>query len=388
MQSFVIENKDLKNPNNKYLLDIFTKKLDDEFLEYLKTSETKGLDLFYNLCILQKINPRTFCENHKKTIRWTRRAREQIEKEKSGFYEELNLKVLDLKLVDVTLTKEATKKIVQILRHASRFFFDVQVQFEKSQISYFEIKNISSILQVAPNLKFRGAPVKQLLEAELLSTEIANKIKKLHLSPLEKLIIAHDHTILAIDYADTVNYAEIMNETCSKLKIKCHYLAPSSPLSVSFLIYELCDPKYNIKKGSCYVGDINEDAKNSKKFISYLNILDAPQDIILTPLIDCFTIGDKYLTPTQMPNLKLLLTTPSLNIKTLQSAILNAYATFQLPQRIMSPSTINDAINFSTKIAPNKLRSGSKNPFYAEWEQKKETSTHLKKRITLKTSRI
>ena len=66
MQSFVIENKDLKNPNNKYLLDIFTKKLDDEFLEYLKTSETKGLDLFYNLCILQKINPRTFVKITKK----------------------------------------------------------------------------------------------------------------------------------------------------------------------------------------------------------------------------------------------------------------------------------------------------------------------------------
>ncbi len=394
MQSFIIEDKDVKNPNKKFLIDAFVDQLDQAFLKYLKNCETKGLDQFYDLCILKKMSPSKFCEQHKKTIRWTHRAREQIKAQKPAFYEELNLVVLELKLMNVSFIKDSTKKIIKLLKYVSRFFFDVQVQIEKSSIRYFEIKNIAAIMQIAPNITLSGLPIRKLLEAELRSTEIALKVKKLKLSPLEKLVIAHDHTILSIDNISSIDYAEIMQDICSKMGIASEYVCTQKVNEglLSCLAYQITDLKYGIKKGSYFVGDINDDAKCSKKSISYLHLLDTPKDVILCPMLDCFTIEDKYLTahnkkhpssPLQIP-----LDTPPLSIKTIHSAINNAYAEFQFQNHHTSPSIINDAINHSVKLASTQLKSGSQNPFYTEWEQKKETTSRLKKRVSLKSSRI
>ena len=419
MQEFIIENKDIKNQKEKFLIE-----LKDDFFDYLSYNcEINDLDHFYNLCIRQKLNPNIFCSRYQKTPQWIKEAENLIMKNETAYFESLKLKQLAYKLDNIKFTKESTKKIVEMNKYLEKFFFNVQIQIHKPELSYSEIKNVAQITQENPNIMVDGYPLQQVIEAEIASTTIANKLRKLGMSNFEKFLIAHDF-VTSLLYTDgekepnlnelekvegnklvATEYAKIMQNFCDKLGIKCEYInSPNKEIvsndesdefyydpniknqtGYSFNVVTLKDPKYGIN--GVYICDPCRDAKYTRAGTNcYLHSAEPTQDVLHNSLADCFTISDKYLTPVisdlynEIPHYPL--NSKPITIETYKRGLTNAYMAFQFDDKTMTPQKIMDGLNNSTKFASLKLDiENSENCFATRWKQILAERERLKKQL-------
>jgi len=300
----------------------------------------------------------------------------------------------------------------------------VQIQIHKPDLSYSEIKNVATINQENSNITVEGYPLLQVIQAEIASTTIARKLKKLNMSNFEKFLIAHDF-VTSLLYTDeekeanlekledvpgntvvSTEYAKIMQNFCDKLGIQCEYINSPNKTVVSndesdefyfdpniqkqngysFNIVTLKDPKYGIN--GTYICDPCRDAKYTKAGTNcYLHSAEPTQDALHNGLADCFTIDERYLTPVVsdlsngVPHYPLS-STP-ISLETFKKGLTNAYMAFQFDDRTMTPQKIMDGLNNSTKFASLKMDiENSENCFAVRWKQILSERERLKKQLT------
>jgi len=420
MEDFVVDNETIKTQKEKFLTE-----LKDDFFDYLSYNcEINDLDHFYNQCIREKLNPNVFCSRYQKSPQWIKDAEQLIKDHETTYFEALKQKPINYKLDNVKFTKENTKKIIDMNNYLGKFFFSVQIQIHKPDLSYSEIKNVATINQENSNITVEGYPLLQVIQAEIASTTIARKLKKLNMSNFEKFLIAHDF-VTSLLYTDeekeanlekledvpgntvvSTEYAKIMQNFCDKLGIQCEYINSPNKTVVSndesdefyfdpniqkqngysFNIVTLKDPKYGIN--GTYICDPCRDAKYTKAGTNcYLHSAEPTQDALHNGLADCFTIDERYLTPVVsdlsngVPHYPLS-STP-ISLETFKKGLTNAYMAFQFDDRTMTPQKIMDGLNNSTKFASLKMDiENSENCFAVRWKQILSERERLKKQLT------
>ncbi len=416
---FTIEDKDIKNQKEKFLNE-----LKDSFFDYLSYNcEINDLDHFYSLCVRDKLNPNVFCSRYQKTPQWVKEAQSLIKEHESTFFENLKQKTVNYILVNVKFSKENAKRIIDMNKYLQQFFSNVQIQIQQKELKYKEIKNVALIAQENADITVDGYPLLQVIEAEIASTSIANKLKKLGMSNFEKFLIAHDY-VTSMLYNDTpatdnidklelvdddttviTEYAKIMQNFCEKLGIKCEYInSPNKEVvsndeadefyfdpniqkqsGYSFNVINLKDPKYNIN--GIYICDPCRDAKYTRAGTNcYLHSAEPTQDVLHNSLADCFTINEKYLTPVvsnlTYPIPQYPLNSQPIPIETFKKGLTNAYMAFQFDDKTMTPQRIMDGLNNSTKFASLKMDiENSENCFATRWKEILAERERLKKQL-------